>query len=521
MKIASPLKPVMLAIAISLFIGVETVVAMCIPFLPPGRTFEPAKNIKTLVVFDGKEQTMVVQPQFSGNAKQFGLVMVAPSKPAVSEAPEDIFSELEDLTNPVHEFPAVLEDCINCAQDESKQGGVDVIEEREVGDYKSAVLKADSDKDLLRWLINNDYTVSDENRSVIDRYVSDGSYFIALKVNFSKAEVDSAGNLKGELSPIAFTYESSKIQLPTRLMAPVDEDAESDETEEDTEDTSAFFSIDPDAPVREIRPALEHFNMTVYVLAPEPYYVPGASIQFSKILTLSDVTEAPSLTNYNGWKRWLVRSQFELDVDQVQNDLVLERGVSEMIVEPGDTALKVNPHLIQAGSGVIESEIATTKYFNEPDSPTEYSKGIPLRTLSLLAVVVLLGVAIAWVTYRKQRGLKALPEVPKNLKSQLTPSKSFGAAVFGLSQAVLLSGGALFLIYLSDLLPAAASGSPLVLLVQILFAVVLLFFFAAFGIVLHIRTIIKYGWRAFFISLGVELVSLLVILIGLVKILGT
>ena len=37
--------------------------AMCIWFAPPGRVFEPATNIKTLIVEDNNRQQFVVQPQ--------------------------------------------------------------------------------------------------------------------------------------------------------------------------------------------------------------------------------------------------------------------------------------------------------------------------------------------------------------------------------------------------------------------------------------------------------------------------
>lgn len=96
-----------LAIPIWFGLGGMTL-AMCMWFVPPQRQFTPATNMQTLIARTGNQVSMTVQPQFTGTATDFALVMPFPSEPSVSEAPEDIFMQLEEVTNPLIEQPDVI-----------------------------------------------------------------------------------------------------------------------------------------------------------------------------------------------------------------------------------------------------------------------------------------------------------------------------------------------------------------------------------------------------------------------------
>lgn len=341
--------------------------AMCIWFAPPSRQFEPATNMKVLASRDGNSLTMTVQPQFTGDATDFALVMPFPSEPTVSEAPKNIFRQLENLTNPEIEFDDII--ALSSAEgidQSSTRAAVEVIEERDVGDFSTVTLKADSEEALIEWLTDQGYEIPDGKKATIASYVNQGGYFVALKVNMSKAEVDLRGVLTGELDPISFTFESAATMLPLRLMA-------------------GEKSL---------------FTLTIYTLAEELTYIPGAEIQFSKKVTSTHIKDYSSLEEYDAWQKWLVRNVIQFDPSEVEQDLVLQTTVDTLVVVPGEQAVIFNPEQLEAGTGVVISEEGKTIYTEETKEPDtsidEGSNPLTGATVVILAIsnVVLLGILV-------------------------------------------------------------------------------------------------------------------------------
>ena len=352
------------------------VLAMCIWFVPPGRTFEPARDIKTLVVQDGDNQTLVVQPQFSGTATDFGLVMPFPSQPEVDEAPRKIFTHLEDLTNPLIEFddgPFPVD--LSAGLESTADRGVEVIEQRDVGEYTATTLTATDSTALNEWLEDNGYEITQAKQDILDTYIEDGTaFFVALKINIAEAETDSNGLLLGELDPMQFTFSSSDVMLPLRLMA----------------DTSGDI-----------------FDLLIYTISQNQLYVPGAELQFARKVTARDIKDAPSLDKYNPQGLWLSRNSVSLDVSRVEKDLTFFKTPADVVVEVGDESVRVNPDLLDSKTGLIEATTGTIRYVEEDDSddsqPTSALEDD--QTRPLIVITVLLGIANIFLlnTVLKQR----------------------------------------------------------------------------------------------------------------------
>jgi len=350
-------------IFIWLVLGAQ-VSAMCIWFAPPGRTFEPARDIKTLVTVDGDQQQLVVQPQFQGSATDFGLVMPFPSVPEISEAPKKIFKQLEDLTNPVQEFldgpiPLTAEaDGIDLSTRE-----VEVVEIRDVGDFTATTLNATDSQALTDWLKDNNYEITDEKLATLEYYIEKGTQtFVALKINMSEADVNKDGLLKGELDPITFSFSASQVELPLRLMA---------------------------------NPAGEIFDLVIYTLGDQQFYVPGAEIQFARKVTTNDSDEFSVLDKFEAKGKWLTRSNVSLDTSKVEKDLLFYQTPADVVVEVGDESVRVNPDLLDPKTGIVEANTGAIRYVEETDASDDQlgSEEDADNSRPLVVIVVVLGVS--------------------------------------------------------------------------------------------------------------------------------
>ena len=69
-------------------------------FVPAEREYEPLNATEAFIAYDDGVQTLILKPEWQGSAKDFGIVYPTPARPDVTEAPVDIFWQLEEATNP-------------------------------------------------------------------------------------------------------------------------------------------------------------------------------------------------------------------------------------------------------------------------------------------------------------------------------------------------------------------------------------------------------------------------------------
>lgn len=240
--------------------------AACPPtFPPPGYTITPDDDVQAFLTYSEPDrvEVLVVQPAFSGTATEFGMVMPLPGRPAISEAPEDMFDVLLEYTTIRYSDDATVEESLSIQSDGGEMGsGVTVVETKDVGDFKTVVLTADSAGALTEWLDGNGFEFKDEDRENFEYYVEKGGYyFVAMKVNMDEADLDEAGMINGKLRPIEFVFESEYPMLPLRIMA---------------------HDMDP-------------MRFTLYTLGVFPYYVPGVDVLFMDVIDKPAAPEAALL----------------------------------------------------------------------------------------------------------------------------------------------------------------------------------------------------------------------------------
>ena len=236
-------------------------------------------------------ETLVIQPAFSGNATEFGMVLPLPNRPEINEAPEDIFDVLkihEDRFRPVIVFAPA---------DSSGSGKkVTVIEQKTVGDFDTTLLTAESADDLVKWLNGRGFEYAGEDLANFEYFVEKGGYyFVAMKVNMNKADLNAQGEINGKLRPIEFVFESEYPMLPLRIMAG----------------------------------DMRSMNIALYTLGTFPYYVPGVDVVFMDRLD-NDISDRDSLgpvlwERYDPLDKWLVRMNILFEPREIEKNLLLER----------------------------------------------------------------------------------------------------------------------------------------------------------------------------------------------------
>lgn len=320
----------------SFVVFLSTAYAMCpVGFVPPGRIYHPDNNTRGLLVFGDGQEKLILEPSFTGNATQFGLVMPLPANPDINEAPEKIFEELENLTNPIVQRRDFEMFAPNAAV---QSGGVTVIQQKDVGDYTVTVLTAESATALVDWLNQNGYKYNPPDEANFNYYVQKGGfYFVAMKVNMQAARVDAQGFLSGRLRPIEFAFASPKPMLPIRSMA-------------------------GDMPT---------MNFTLYALTQTPYYIPGAEILFSKQLGQNDLAKIPSAEKYQPLNKWLVRNNVLFDPKRINEDLVLFDAGTKLIIPTIAARRVVNPHIAPTESGIVQAVGRVAYVSGTPFTPSD------------------------------------------------------------------------------------------------------------------------------------------------------
>ena len=396
------------------------VFAACPPiFSPPSYTVIPDDDVQAFLTYSEPDrvETLVIQPAFSGNATEFGMVMPLPNRPEINEAQEDIFDVLMEYTTP--DFKKTSGDFMfRSGGSSSRVQEVVVIEEKDVGDFKTTLLTAGNAEDLVEWLNERGFEYTQEDLANFEYYVEKGGYyFVAMKVNMNEADINSAGEINGKLRPIEFVFESEYPMLPLRIMA---------------------HDMDP-------------MSFTLYTLGVFPYYVPGADtifmdkldrlnqddfiaelqdsdfltalydqtagtvsweqfiqdLKLSHNLPLSDKAKLGSAfwDMYDPLDKWLVRMNVLFDPRQIEKNLLLERlpiidgsihPLDKLVLPPSSTIFNgvkvviskpviINPELLPPGSGVSSEHASILQYmtvFGEVMSYHDQAmQGIPSQSI--------------------------------------------------------------------------------------------------------------------------------------------
>ncbi len=140
--------------------------------------YEPSQT--ALIVFDNNQEDIYLKVSYEGDATKFSWIIPTPALPDVTEAPENLFVELHEITKPIIKSDYFLDKSLYVH--DALQDGVTVHSEKKVGIFNVAILSAEGSNGLYDWLESNDYTVPSEAKTLFDWYIEKGWYFTAMKI---------------------------------------------------------------------------------------------------------------------------------------------------------------------------------------------------------------------------------------------------------------------------------------------------------------------------------------------------
>jgi MYXO-CTERM domain-containing protein len=171
-----------------------------------------------------------IQIFYTGPADRFSWVLPVDGLPVLDVGLDSIFTILERTTRPrfllnlqtegvcKDQTTSFLTGSADAARSgvgggapEDGVGGVTVAFRGSVGPFDAAVLRADQAADLKAWLADNSYFVSDQGERLIDEYVREQKFFVALKL--------LSGKGVNEIRPIVLRFQGPGPCVPLRLTA--------------------------------------------------------------------------------------------------------------------------------------------------------------------------------------------------------------------------------------------------------------------------------------------------------------
>lgn len=177
-----------------------------------------------------------MQNNYTGPPQKFAMVVPVPQvlqEEDVKTLPKDVFDRIDKLSaprlveyweqdpcNPYANLPGGVKRRMKggarpaSAALLEKDGLVTVEAEFEVGEYQIVILSAKESTALETWLKAEKYNIPAGAEPYFRPYVESGMYFFVAKVDPQKVKFE---NGQAILSPLRFSYESEKFQLPIRL----------------------------------------------------------------------------------------------------------------------------------------------------------------------------------------------------------------------------------------------------------------------------------------------------------------
>jgi hypothetical protein len=180
-----------------------------------------------LFAVDDKGVEVHVQIAYQGAETDFAWIVPTRAAPTLAVGGDQVFTALAAATRPTFAGRWHYPQCggWGWGGEQASAGGaadlgafspdggspVNVISEEQIGPYDSVVLKSDDPKALATWLKDNGYRLTTEMEIMIEPYVLEHDFFVALKLHSGKTVVD--------LQPIILRFAGDEPCVPLRLTA--------------------------------------------------------------------------------------------------------------------------------------------------------------------------------------------------------------------------------------------------------------------------------------------------------------
>ena len=177
---------------------------------------------KAIIVHGAGQEELILQVKYDGPLEEFGWLIPVPNLPTVKKGSMECFYELSKFTQKKME-PRWQYNSASLSKGahggEEEEPPVKVVEIKTVGAYDIAVLSTKNAVALENWLKTNQFALPDNATDVIDSYVKQGWYFIAVKINLKNGSLYSTAKqlAGGELNPLQVSFASERCVFPLKI----------------------------------------------------------------------------------------------------------------------------------------------------------------------------------------------------------------------------------------------------------------------------------------------------------------
>jgi len=185
--------------------------------VPPPDYWMQETDQKAVIFYDKGVETMVLSITFKGDANDFAWVVPVPSKPTVQKGSDKLFTSLQALTAYTQTLPN-LGLGLGAAEDLEK-GGVTVIETKQIEYYDVTTLSSTDKDSLTKWLNDNGYNFPSSASYILDSYIQNNWYFVAMKINPESLGWSNVSQQlrTGHAVPVALSFETKNIVYPLKI----------------------------------------------------------------------------------------------------------------------------------------------------------------------------------------------------------------------------------------------------------------------------------------------------------------
>lgn len=366
------MKPTLILTALALMLAPFVMADPCGMVPPIHRGSEPAPMLerqglqKTYVFYKDGVETFAVMPGFTGNVKDFGMLIPVPSIPSLRKIADDTFAHIAAAIDPpeievyVGDAPwlemsgglgEVMKNsaALTTGMDDADHA-IRLVKEEAVGQYQVAVLEAGSANALKIWMTDNDYMFPEGMDGVCNDYIKAKWLFVAIKAKVNaKSSVEPQPGM-GDINPdrpagsafdgnvqgMAFRFKTDKLVVPMRLSS-----YNAGETRNVvyvlSDQASTIKGIDKKFVRRQISGEQLYLNLT----QPLPLRIYGGGYEDIDASELADIEAQRDQTPHNG----LARELFAGDL------LALRTGLLELEFETREKQLlKISERLDLRGA---------------------------------------------------------------------------------------------------------------------------------------------------------------------------
>lgn len=155
-----------------------------------------------IVVYDKaeKKEQMAIYFELSGSSNSSALIVPTPVQAEISQIKKEVLEDLYLMANPPTEAFGIGDTLAPTSS------GIEVLEQKEVGEFEVSALRADSYQSLYDWAKENEYQLSEKYENIVRTYID--SDFV---LNLIKLKKD--GN-EGDINPLIFTFNSDELFYP-------------------------------------------------------------------------------------------------------------------------------------------------------------------------------------------------------------------------------------------------------------------------------------------------------------------